>query len=188
MKWLKKLLKKDTNKMTPEQLQSLRETLSATPLYQWVKTERAGTVCRFQDVMEDDGLLFVGFDDGSRVNYNLLDEMLVRLNSEQEAMQLGGDPISLDQPLNTIGKATIRNAATATVKDSPIHGLLKKQKPNKVGVDISLDLNMPPKELYKVLESSFENAQEEIVEYIVADINIENIRAAVKDAIKKFYE
>ena len=187
MKWLKKLFKKE-DKMTPEQLQSLRETLSAVPVYQWVKTERTGTVCHFQDITEDDGLLFVEFSDGSRVNYNLLDEMLVKLTSEAEAMQLGGDPITLDTPLNSIGKATIRNGPQATVKENPIHTLLKKQKPNKVGVDISLDLNMPPKDLYKVLEGSFDNAQEEIVEFIVADINIENIRTAVKDAIKKFYE
>lgn len=178
MKWLKKIFNKK-NKMSPEQLQSLRDTLSAVPVYQWAKTERIGTICKFQDIVEEDGLLFVEFNDGSRVNYNLLDEMVVRLNSETEAMDIGG------QPINTIAQATIRQPA---VKDNPIHNLLRKQKQNTVGVDISLDLNMPPKELYKVLESSFDNAQDEIVEFIVADINIDNIRAAVKEAIKKFYE
>lgn len=185
MKWLKKLFKKD-KMLTTEELQSLKESLALVPAYQWVKTELTGTVCYFSDITFGDGVLFVEFTDGSRINYNLLDEMMVKLDSVDQALDINTQPVSLNQPVNQIGQAIIR--PVAAIKENPIHSLLKKQKPNGVGVDISLELNMPPKDLYKVLESSFDNAQDEIVEFIVADINIDNIRASVKEAIRKFYE
>lgn len=182
MGWFQKIFNK--NKMTQEQLQSIHEELSRKPLYQWLKTDRQGSLCRYSDIVESEGVIFVNFQDGSRINYTLMSEMMIALDSENDALDLSAN--SASPAPSSVNSAKVRTSAV--VKENPIHSLLNKQKPNMVGIDISLDLNMPPKELYKVLASSFENADSEITEFIVADINIEMIREAVKNAIQKYYQ
>ncbi len=73
-------------------------------------------------------------------------------------------------------------------KETPIQSLLKKQKPNMMDIDIKLGINLPPKELYSVLMQSFDDAEKEVLEYIVRDINIETIRDSVRVALKNYYE
>ena len=66
--------------------------------------------------------------------------------------------------------------------------LLKKQKENWVNVNITLKLNLPPKSLYNVLISSFDNADDEIINYITEGIDIEDIRSALADSISNYYD
>jgi hypothetical protein len=72
---------------------------------------------------------------------------------------------------------------------SPIYDLLSKQKANLVDVSISIKINLPPKELYNVLTSSFDGADEEIVNYVVSSVNVEDIKSALSDSIlNKYYK
>jgi hypothetical protein len=74
------------------------------------------------------------------------------------------------------------------IEESPIYKLLKKQKNNWVSVTISLKLNLPPKSLYSVLVSSFDDAENEIIDYVTEGINIEDIRSALGKSILAYYE
>jgi transposase-like protein len=66
--------------------------------------------------------------------------------------------------------------------------LLKKQKENWVSVNITLKLNLPSKSLYNVLISSFDGAENEIIDYVTEGIDIEDIRAALGESISQHYE
>jgi hypothetical protein len=72
-------------------------------------------------------------------------------------------------------------------KSSPIHSLLSKQKPNVVEVNLKLKINIPPKELYQVLCDSFENADDEIVEFCTKDIDLEQIKESISHSLKNMY-
>ena len=71
--------------------------------------------------------------------------------------------------------------------DSPIYKLLKKQKKNLIEVSIKIKLNLPPKELYGVLLSSFEDAEKEIIDFVLDGVDIDNIKSSLADSIKKSY-
>jgi hypothetical protein len=72
-------------------------------------------------------------------------------------------------------------------EDTPIHKLLKKQKPNWVDINISIKLNLPTKDLYTVLINSFEGAEDEIAEYVVEGVEIEDIKKALSESIKNAF-
>jgi hypothetical protein len=74
------------------------------------------------------------------------------------------------------------------VSDNPIVSLLEKQKPNWVEVGINLKLNLPTKNLYNVLNSSFEDAEDEIIEFVVRDLDIEIIKESLRINIKDIYK
>ena len=52
-----------------EKFFALKEDMSKYQYYQWIKTDKAGTVSEYRDVCVDhDGGVFIEFMDGSRCN------------------------------------------------------------------------------------------------------------------------
>jgi hypothetical protein len=75
----------------------------------------------------------------------------------------------------------------APVNDSPIFKLLEKQKKNMVDVSIQLKINLPSKDLYNVLIESFEGAEDEVIDYIINGIEVDDIKKSLSESIKKSY-
>jgi hypothetical protein len=186
--WLLNLFKKKKKTMiSSEKVEELKGYLSSFSKYQWLKTERAGTITEFLNVaIEQDGALWVEFMDGSRIKYDLLNEFILKTNNPNELLEVENP---LERPVNAgaVSNVSVRTAPVKVVSDNPIHTLLKKQKPNPVLIDITLELNIPSSDLYNVVCQSFDNADEEIVNYIVSGLDIEIIKNSVKEAIKKYY-
>ena len=173
--------KNKKNKMVAE-LQILKEELQKFKYYQWLKTERIGNVTEFKDIVADGEMLFVEFADGSRINAELLDEYLLRTNMENELLEqtaIAPQPVAQD--------ITAKVRISDKKEETPLHALLKKQKPNPVNVDISIELNIPGPELYKVICSSFDGAEEEVAEWVVQGINMDTIKNIIKEGLKKYY-
>ena len=72
--------------------------------------------------------------------------------------------------------------------ENPIVSLLEKQKPNWVDVNIKLELNLPTKSLYNVLTSSFDNAEDEIIEFVVRDLDLEVVKESLRINIRQIYK
>jgi len=186
-----KWLKKKNKVMTEQDLIPLREELSAVPKFQWVKTDKAGRIVKFKDVVEVNGMVLVEFDDGTRVKYDMLGDAVMKIQDDTMLLNIEPDPVSSHGiPINGPASPVISNVNIGMAKPpaSPIHALLEKQKDNPVPVDISIELNLPPVSLYKVLSQSFENADDDIVDYIVADLDVPQIKEAVRSAIANFYK
>lgn len=187
-----KWFKKKNKGMSPEQLVPFREELSAVPKFQWVKTDRAGKVTQFKDVVYQNNMVLVEFTDGSRVNYDMLGDAVMKIEDDSMLLDVQPEEINMSDyqiPVSNAPAPTVKVGTPAPAKSSasPLHALLEKQKSDPVPVEISINLKLPPVSLYKVLSQSFENADEEIVEYIVADLDVPMIREAVREAITNFY-
>ncbi len=174
-------LKRKKKMTSPEELQSIKDHLSKYKSFQWIKTERVGQVTHLKDVVELDGVIYVEFTNDSRVNYDLMPEYVL-------SQQYGDEPIDMELSPKVSAKVSANGTNQGHKKpDSPIHALLKKQKENRVSIEIQVDLNVPSPELYAVLSQSFDNAEDEIVSYALLDLNMEVVRKAVGGAIKKYY-
>lgn len=202
MGWLSKLLgKKEKMSLKEKTLEELKELLS-TKDFQWLKGDQMGSIEKYQDVVQDpsSGMTFVCFISGSRMNIDLLQEymdmfpaQLVNFNpvtpqiSETSPLQAAPVP-STGQPKPNRAVVETNRVSEVEIEESPIYKLLKKQKNNWVSVNISLKLNLPPKSLYSVLVSSFDDAENEIIDYVTEGINIEDIRQALGKSILAYYE
>jgi hypothetical protein len=56
-----------------------------------------------------------------------------------------------------------------------------------VGISIKIELNLPSKELYGVLSSSFEDAESEIIKFVLDGVDIEDIKKSLSESIRKNY-
>jgi len=187
--WFKNLFKKKKKMISADKIEDLKAYLSGFSKYQWLKSERAGAITEFLNVaIEQDGSVMVEFADGSRCKYELMNEFLIKTNNEHELLDVeppANAPVGEQKTNTNISNVQVRTQPKAP--DNPIHTLLKKQKPNPVNIDITMELNIPSAELYGVICQSFEDAEEEIVNYIVSGLDIDTIKNSVKEAIKKYY-
>jgi len=164
--------------------------------FQWIKGESMGSVEKFKGVIQDGPTRFVVFQDGGRMNVDLIWEFMdtfpaspVKFDSNTPVL-VPPTPASVGQvKKSAVNSVDYGSSSPAGVEESPIYKLLKKQKPNWVNVNISLKLNLPTKSLYNVLISSFEDAESEIANYVTEGVEIEDIRNAIAESIKNsFYE
>jgi len=187
----KKISMENLQEMDIEQLENELKIFS----YKWTKGDHDGKVCDFESVFKDPttGIIWVNFTDGTRINYELLNQYMMQL--DRNAPQVGAisnAPV-IEQHVN-YSQAPVRNvmlpdnASIRTESANPIVSLLEKQKPNWVNVDISLKLNLPTKSLYNVLTSSFEDADSEIIEFVVKDLDLEIIKESLRINIKEIYK
>lgn len=162
--------------------------------YKWTKGDHDGKVCDFESVFKDPttGIVWVNFTDGTRINYELLNQYMMQL--DRNAPQVGAISNAPIIEQHNYTQAPVRNvmlpdnASIRTESANPIVSLLEKQKPNWVNVDISLKLNLPTKSLYNVLTSSFEDADNEIIEFVVKDLDLEIIKESLRINIKEIYK
>lgn len=163
--------------------------------FQWIKGEQAGMIEKYAGVEESNGMKFLKFSGGGRINIDLISEFMdsfpaspVQFNA-QSALQTPPQPSQPSPARGAVNSVDYNKNVQVGVEESPIYKLLKKQKPNWVNVNISLKLNLPTKSLYNVLISSFEDADTEIANYVTEGIDIEDIREAIAESIRtSFYE
>lgn len=155
-------------------------------LYKWTKGDNAGNVCEYESVFKDPttGIIWINFKGGTRINYLLLNEYMMQIDSSSI---VHNEPVVQN---NLPIKNVMLSESKSKVPDleNPIVSLLQKQKPNWVEVGINLKLNLPTKSLYNVLSTSFEDAEEEIIEFVVRDLDIEIIKESLRINIKDIYK
>jgi hypothetical protein len=159
-------------------------------LYKWTKGDNDGQVCEYENLFKDptSGIIWINFKGGSRINYDLLNDYMLQVDPSSIVNQLPSHLDNIQQGAPVRNVMVSDNQPKNKMADNPIVSLLQKQKPNWVEVSINLKLNLPTKNLYNVLSSSFDDAEDEIIEFVVRDLDIEVIKDSLRINIKDIYK
>jgi len=192
MEWLKRIFSKRKNMdLNDKTLPEMKEELSKNDFI-WTKGEKMGNMESYKDVTSDPvtGMTFVEFQSGGRINLELLNEYMDFFPASKVDFSKLATPVQEHKPTQQPAKVSTSAKVVTSVdlEESPIYTLLKKQKENWVNVNITLKLNLPSKSLYSVLITSFEGAEEEVIDYVTEGIDIEDIRSALGESISAYYE
>ena len=152
-------------------------------MFEWIKGDLAGTTNTFKELREAGENFFIEFIEGGRINEDLVDEYTLFYPAPAEIQNLPS--IEKSSTVTSIVYGESQKSGVNT--DSPIYSLLEKQKKNMVEVSIKIELNLPSKELYSVLSSSFEDAENEITKFVIDGIDIEDIKKSLSESIKRNY-
>lgn len=192
---LKKIIRRTKMQNTQElDLEILDQELSPFS-YKWTKGDSNGETQEYESVFKDPvtGIIWVNFKGGSRINYSLLNDFMIQIDKTSSPVQRNLNAL----PAKATREAVVTNPPSRNimlaeeplkVESNPITTLLQKQKPNWVEVNVKLKLNLPTKSLYSVLTSSFEDADKEIIEFVVSDLDIEIIKESLRLTIKEIYK
>lgn len=178
-------------KKNNEKKTMFENTIEQDSVYQWIKGDRTGEMVKFKEVSEDvTGDQFVNFTDGTRIRYSLFQEYLIPSEVEIDNDEIFGRniPPTTDRRLQ-VGNVSVGNVVSIVPKksNSPIRVLLEKQKPNWVKINIELEINIPTKDLYEILSNSFDDAEKDIIDFCTEDLEMEDIKKALGETLKKIY-
>jgi hypothetical protein len=73
-------------------------------------------------------------------------------------------------------------------KNDPVYILMSKSKKIDTDIQMTLTIALPSKSLYNLAKESFEDGGSKVIEYIIENITIKEIKEALKVAIADMYE
>ena len=76
----------------------------------------------------------------------------------------------------------------AVDKSDPIYILMSKSRKIDTEIGMGMVVSLPPKPLYRLAKESFEEGDDKFVKYIVDEITTDEIKDALKIAVKEMYE
>jgi hypothetical protein len=184
----KKSKKKKKMEISQETLEDIISKYSGME-FQWIKGEDMSVTETYKGVNSNGEDVFIIFNSGKRINLTLLEEYMVWFPANtripetpainQEQIRAKAEPM--------VTSIHYSDQPNVSFDESPIYKLLKKQKKNTVEVSIKLKLNLPSKDLYSVLCLSFDDAEKEIVDFVLDDVNIDDIKRSLGESIRKSY-
>ena len=151
--------------------------------FQWIKGDDIGMNEAYKDIVINGDISFIEFQSGKRINAELLEEYMIMLPAQSKQ----SNQVSIKPSEPSTVTSIIYDDSKNQQNESPIYKLLKKQKKNIVDVSIKIKLNLPPKDLYTVLSGSFEDAERDIIDFVLDGVDIEDIKSSLADSIKKSY-
>jgi hypothetical protein len=158
--------------------------------FQWIKGDDALSIETFKSMSLNGETAFIEFTSGKRINLDLLEEFMTYFPSQPKAPEpIAIETVTHQEPrVSRVTEVVYQDHSSGMSDvDSPIYKLLRKQKKNIVEVSIKMKLNLPPKELYGVLSTSFEDADNEIINFVLDGVDIDDIKASLAESIKKSY-
>lgn len=147
--------------------------------YQWIKGEKLGKI----EHAVDFGNEWVTFQSGNRVSSTLLNEFLIPIFSEAEALDFKTQDVLPNQ------NPVINNKTEEKPKRSPIYELIQNIK-NKEEQTVHLKLNftLPKREMINILLLSYDESEvlETLKDYVLAQVNENTLKAEINKNIVDF--
>jgi hypothetical protein len=91
--------------------------------------------------------------------------------------------VSAEQP-----KHDLESQKSNIDKSDPVCILMSKAKKVEMDINMEMSVSLPSKSLYDIAKESFDYGNEKFVNYIVDEITVDEIKDALKSAIKNMYE
>ena len=153
--------------------------------YQWTKGDRFGDIVTVAEDQQDGKWLY--FDDGSRINPDLIGEFLLEVRNEREVLNVDNiQPAVQNQP--EVVQPTMQQQVET--KEPSIMGkmIMKMSKKNVVNVPLQINISIPTQQLYGMLSEGMEedDLNEEIMEVALQQIEIDNLTEYLKENISSF--
>lgn len=158
--------------------------------FQWIKGDNLMGVVNFDSVTQQDDDFFINFKGGGRIKYGILEEWMTWYPAPP-IVEINNEPVNQTKQQIQASVTSIKygedNLAVSSPKESPIYNLLARQKKKDVDIELKIKVPLPSKDLFNVLVSSFDDAENEIIEFIIDSIDIDQIRNTLSSSIRENY-
>jgi hypothetical protein len=156
--------------------------------FQWIKGENLMNVVHYSNIVQQDDQFFICFSDGTRINYEILEEYMTWFPSQRKEVK---PQVTQPTPQSQASVSSIKFGDSPNViseaSQSPIYNLLARQKKKPVEIELKIKVPLPSKDLFNVLTSSFDDAETEIIQFIIDSIDIDDIRNTLSKSIRENY-
>lgn len=154
---------------------------NTTKTFQWLKGDKAGEFVKWEgEIVNDGGMNFLLFEDGSRGNEELMGDYFMEVANEENGFvdsemmkaQPNNIPRENNPPLHRVKQPE-------PTQLSPIAKLLKDSKKSKSTINIEIVVDIPPADLMRILSESYEDGEKQVLEYLASNVDAEDLRIQI---------
>ena len=172
---------------------TMSEVTTEKQIYVWSKTERAGQIVEVSEEQKDEKWL--SFTDGTRVNREIVDEMLIGANNENDAIEIsaafGGIGEGIEnkkaspQPKQE-RKITDGKSEPDSTVNVMMEMLSKMSKKNRA--EMPVQVNIPSIQVYEMLKDQMDLEDSDLNEQIglLIENQINNLQDQLRSQIQSF--
>lgn len=163
------------------------EVANEVKYFQWTKGEYIGEIESWTgETMNDDEMSFFVFESGRQANIELLNDVFVSIASPNEPMIEAGMMMStpVRKPKPSVPSMKNMTPPPPKKETNPIFALLEKSIKANAAEELTLNIQLPPKDLIKVISSSFEDGEETVLNYLISQISVEEIQNQIKEQLR----
>jgi hypothetical protein len=157
--------------------------------YQWTKGEKMGNVVKsIGEKFVEDNIEYLVFSDGSMINTGLINEYLMEIPSESEAIMmhdLAPTPMERVEKPRKQSPPAQQVHYVQEVELSPLERLLLDSKKTKETFSVDLNIDLPSVELMKVLAASYDDGEDQVLKFLASSIMFEEIKQNLAEQIKR---
>lgn len=153
-----------------------------TKWFQWIKGDNVGKTVEWTgESIYDEHLdiSFLMFKDGSRVNEELVGEWIIEVAYPGQGNPVSGQSVIKKETRVKPAPATDTPTEEDFKSSSPIYQILKDSKKTKVTINISLLVETPPANLMSVLAETYQDGENQVLDYISKSINIDDLKGQI---------
>jgi len=181
---------------------TMSEVTTEKQIYVWSKTERAGQIVEVSEEQKDEKWL--SFTDGTRVNREIVDEMLIAAKDEDDAVDISktfgglGDiqppktpGVKWEVPKKTTNTTTDRKITDGKSAPDPeinvmMEMLSKMSKKNRA--EMPVQVNIPSIQVYEMLKDQMDLEDSDLNEQIglLIENQINNLQDQLRSQIQSF--
>lgn len=155
--------------------------------FQWIRGDDIGKVEEFSDISVEDNIEWIIFKSGNRVNKSLIAEFMFQLEPGMDPLELGNlDNVSVPGVSSLSPVVQHIPVQPVVEQKNPIESLLDKQKKlHKLKLSIQLNIEVPNKKLFDILEDSYgDDILDTIVNRSLKQTNTKDFKKMISESIK----
>ena len=185
----------------PEKIQKSREEIFGSSQFEWVKTERAGDICRFKEFEVEGDIEYVSFTDNTRIRSEFVGDIVLMHEYSNEI--LGQElvrEVIVDKP-NTImqhlraeqthtSQAEVlqpKNVFHVQENMDPVVAILEKTKKKTEKLVLTLTVKIPSADIFNVIKENFDNTEDILLENVLSQIQESSLREAIRKELQNIY-
>lgn len=150
--------------------------------FRYINSEFIGLVVRAERTVKEGTNYCVFFDNGQKHTVQEIERLMVEDHTYIENDLSKIIPNKINSGLNS----NIR-MEKKPVEFDPVIEILKRRKKKPVEISLSIELDLPSKELYEVLVDDYDNAEDKIIDYLFTPENIVTLKECIKNSLKIYY-
>ena len=169
--------------------------------FQWTRGENLGNIETWEGQIDViDGESFYIFKSGKMANIELEGEFYMPIKDPSDplidARDMEGTASrnipKVQKPVQKPNSVVTNDGhipgefkpSTRKQESNPVFALLDKSIKTESTQSIKVNLNLPAKDLIKVVASSFENGQDTVLDYLVSQIPVEDLQNQIKEQLR----
>jgi len=169
-------------------LPKTREEELSESYFEWVKTERAGDVSKFKELLVVDNVEYIVFQDNTRVNSSLIGDVVLKHKHSDEIMGVQNElqeHIEIEHKHvftpheNAQLRQTVHSQNVFSHDISPVTSILEKSKKKKQKIKFEVQLDMPSTDVLNIIRDNFANSDDEIYEFFMTKIDKKKFVTAI---------